>query len=997
MLWFLLSEMYLVALLLGALGVVDAAGRINGRNVTDWFAVGDRRRLQDGAQRLASDGAVRLVRVNPTRWRPPPGAVRVDTDTWVVRGDGDDDAPGVLAWAPMRDEYKYWEDMPLTRGLVVSFDASAEAEVVRVVEATHARIARRAPGRAHVVLSAPRARDTLHRLAALPGVRWLDRAPNATHWTAASLASQGVLEDSVSCCPNETLSLADTGLDRDHCVFMDPTQKPVADVLLGDVSYVLAEDTRHAKIRAYVRVCGAPGCAVVTDTLDASGHGTHVSGILAGGAACQGASGAPLSRLVFFDLEAQAGTGQLMLPFDMASMWRTAQMNGARLFSASWGGWCDGVYDDFAAQFDAWAWANPEFVFVVAAGNCGDSPQTNLASPASAKNVISVGASFLGPEAYADGSRGYTNPPAERVAASSVASFSSFGPLDDGRIGPLVTAPGVLVRSARAGGPPGHFGTTLMSGTSMAAPNVPVALLLRQLNQQKHLERPWSATVRAVLVAHAEPATIAVDADTLAVLPGGGARRAGFGITHHHSLDTTAVLQLTASEPFSLAAERCFQPLESDVRVVLAWTDPPGSPLASLALVNTLNLLMMTATTDPLVFDARDEVNNHRRFDLVLAGLPLLRVFVRAAHLSTAQPFALVVTNASEVPCPFLLASETCAVAHGQGLLLQGECRARSCDPGYVLDAAGCVPGSSSSGGVRSCEAEGAVFNGTGCACQGFLGHLASGCLARCVGGQAVCFEATEPPPVRALSTETQNTWTSVWLGVVFAAMAFALLFGAAVADDDMNVDAEGRVLRAAWTQYHCVYLLLLAIVLASAVVFLVLVPDSSPVVLLGVVVLATSMVICCMPHTPTILCLYLFIVVVLAATVLSTSVPVVVTALVVSFVALLLVGMLEDRVMVLYFASAAFLFAVFVVALVEYDMDAHGVGVFVILIVACVLAGFGMLLSVYFMAPACPPMLYRPFRAAKPTGKVPSRTPPAVQGLDMRALLESGGLRNRR
>ena len=67
-----------------------------------------------------------------------------------------------------------------------------------------------------------------------------------------------------------------------------------------------------------------------------------------------------------------------------------------------------------------------------------------MSVPASAKNIVTVGAT---------------------TGADAMASFSSFGPTDDGRIKPEVCATGVNVTSCSPGG-----GYEVMSGTSMATP-----------------------------------------------------------------------------------------------------------------------------------------------------------------------------------------------------------------------------------------------------------------------------------------------------------------------------------------------------------------------------------------------------------------------------------------------------------------------------------------------------------------------------------------------
>ncbi|RHY88064.1 hypothetical protein DYB35_012087, partial [Aphanomyces astaci] len=98
-----------------------------------------------------------------------------------------------------------------------------------------------------------------------------------------------------------------------------------------------------------------------------------------------------------------------------------------------------------ARDFDQLVYNNPEILLVIAAGNSGENGTHTIASPAGAKNALTVGASLSSVESLASslGCPAVFNP-------QSVASFSSQGPTTDGRIKPDVVAPGLLVVSARS-------------------------------------------------------------------------------------------------------------------------------------------------------------------------------------------------------------------------------------------------------------------------------------------------------------------------------------------------------------------------------------------------------------------------------------------------------------------------------------------------------------------------------------------------------------------
>lgn len=133
-----------------------------------------------------------------------------------------------------------------------------------------------------------------------------------------------------------------------------------------------------------------------------------------------------------------------------------------------------GAYDTSAIQFDQVAVAYPYYQIVVAAGN--DRNNTNLeivqakggydltTGHANSKNVITVAA---------------VEQVTTYVNASSVvmSSFSSYGPTDDGRIKPDISAKGVNVNSL---GSLTDNQYAVESGTSMASPAITGLVLMLQ-------------------------------------------------------------------------------------------------------------------------------------------------------------------------------------------------------------------------------------------------------------------------------------------------------------------------------------------------------------------------------------------------------------------------------------------------------------------------------------------------------------------------------------
>jgi hypothetical protein len=260
----------------------------------------------------------------------------------------------------------------------------------------------------------------------------------------------------------------------------------------------------------------AGGCfqSIINDgSIDVdSGHGTHTAGSVLsdGGVGGLGEGIAPAARLVFQSTENWAtitsfcqifggyppnGYFLTGLPSDLKTMYQQAYNAGARIHSNSWGAALAGDYTVDSANTDSFVWTNRDMVITFSAGNEGTDANSNgvvdndsIGSPATAKNVLTVGASenaradnypcdmsltYTSQDAYQTGqtcnSMGGnqanflgtwgsrypadfpTNPLFSDVTAGNsnqMASWSSRGPTDDTRIKPDVVAPGTWILSA---------------------------------------------------------------------------------------------------------------------------------------------------------------------------------------------------------------------------------------------------------------------------------------------------------------------------------------------------------------------------------------------------------------------------------------------------------------------------------------------------------------------------------------------------------------------
>jgi len=189
--------------------------------------------------------------------------------------------------------------------------------------------------------------------------------------------------------------------------------------------------------------------------------------------------------------------------------------------------------------------------------------------PATAKNIITVGATNSNDDTMTD--------------------FSSYGPVDDGRLKPDVTAPGC--QRFGDGGVmstvPGDAYDT-KCGTSMASPTVigNLALLYELYNSKNGGADPEPAMMKALLVA------TAVDLGHPGPDYAFGHGRIDSKAAADALLDDTQVV-LSVSNGDNHEFRFPVAPGTSSIRLALVWNDPAGNPLADPALVNDLDLILI--------------------------------------------------------------------------------------------------------------------------------------------------------------------------------------------------------------------------------------------------------------------------------------------------------------------------------------------------------------------------------------------------------------------
>lgn len=252
-----------------------------------------------------------------------------------------------------------------------------------------------------------------------------------------------------------------------------------------------------------------------------------------------------------------------------------------------------GFYSSLSQQLDELAFSKPYYTVVRAAGNertdvgdgtkNPDGPEDSITPEGVAKNNITIGA--VGEV------RDYKGP--EDVVMSS---FSSWGPVDDGRIKPDLVAMGVNVFSTAISSEGQQDSYTTMSGTSMAAPNAAGSLfLLQELYHSRNSGRYMrAATLKGLAIHTAKEAGASPGPDY----------RFGWGL-----LDVKAAAELIINENggSNMIRELVLDNNQiyeyefisdgvSPIKATISWTDPAGTPPApsvnpqNLMLVNDLDI-----------------------------------------------------------------------------------------------------------------------------------------------------------------------------------------------------------------------------------------------------------------------------------------------------------------------------------------------------------------------------------------------------------------------
>ncbi len=457
----------------------------------------------------------------------------------------------------------------------------------------------------------------------------------------------------------------------------------VADTGIGGGTAATAHnDIPASRVTAIYNWPGTTNSCFQTITNDGavdvdSAHGTHTSGSVLsdGGANGVGKGTAPAAHLVFQATENWVKISSLCkalygyvdgyyltgIPSDLRTLFQQAYDAGARIHSNSWGSAVAGDYTTDSANADDFIWSHKDFVITFSAGNEGIDANSDgivdndsIGSPATAKNVITVGASenqrtdnypcdtsltYQSHDAYQPGTTcsgmgganllgtygqrwgaDYpANPIKDDLTAGNkeqMAAFSSRGPADDTRIKPDVVAPGTWIVSTSGSlyqegygdpvnpknsayaydgwGMPYNVDYKWMGGTSMSNPLVAgAAAVVKDYYSKANGINASAALVKATLI---NSAVDMLDENN------DGANDNDYPIPNVHegwgrvnlinATDNTAVFvdNSTGLSTGGNYSQAYNVPGGQPFKVTVVWSDYASTAAASVNLVNNLDL-----------------------------------------------------------------------------------------------------------------------------------------------------------------------------------------------------------------------------------------------------------------------------------------------------------------------------------------------------------------------------------------------------------------------
>ena len=480
----------------------------------------------------------------------------------------------------------------------------------------------------------------------------------------------------------QIIALADTGLDYDHPAF----REDMINITKGDIYNVT--DMSRRKLVRYLTMAQYVGLdpwadyyayadSSIAPFANTMGHGTMMSGIAGANDDYMNISpndgGALNVKLIMQDVANVCMRDGMLsdcfsfIPDDYDLFFGPVYNEGARIHSNSWGT-PEEVYDLEARMVDKFVFEHPDFFITWSAGNGGPTsgdPHTS-GSPSNAKDVVSVG--WVGSPS-----------PLIPTDQNSVSGQGSGGPTPDGRMKPELVMLGEGMSTISDGDPWSdvYVPDDLIFGTSYGSPaTAAMGAMIRQYYEDGFYPTgtahpasaivPSAALVKALLMASGERATAGFRdsrneqkwpnnsqgwgrplLDNVLYFPG--------DVKNTISIDHTKGLITGDTVTYDFTVNSNAVPL----RVMLVWSDYPGTVGAATVLVNDLNL----EVTDPsaLVYKGNffstpfatsesrpgglfDAVNPTEGVHLWHPEVGTYSVRISAANVPEGpQPFALVI------------------------------------------------------------------------------------------------------------------------------------------------------------------------------------------------------------------------------------------------------------------------------------------------------------------------------------------------------------------